>query len=51
MVIDKAQYDIFISYRRSDGFATALLFYDRLYQLVYLFSFDMETLRIGDFNT
>ena len=45
------RYDIFISYRRSDGFATARLIYDRLYQQGYRVSFDMETLRSGDFNT
>ena len=45
------QYDIFISYRRSDGFATAQLIYDRLEQRGYRVSFDMETLRSGNFNT
>lgn len=45
------QYDIFISYRRSDGFATARLIYDRLEKAGYSVSFDMETLRSGDFNT
>ena len=44
------QYDIFISYRRSDGFATARLIYDRLEKAGYRVSFDMETLRSGDFN-
>lgn len=45
------QYDIFISYRRSDGFATARLIYDRLEKAGYRVSFDMETLRSGNFNT
>lgn len=45
------QYDIFISYRRSDGFATARLIYDRLEKVGYRVSFDMETLRSGNFNT
>ena len=51
MADNKVKYDIFISYRRSDGFATARLIYDRLTQLGYRVSFDMETLRSGDFNT
>ena len=44
-------YDIFISYRRSDGFATARLIYDRLTRVGYRVSFDLETLRSGNFNT
>ncbi|MBR7138024.1 MAG: toll/interleukin-1 receptor domain-containing protein [Lentisphaeria bacterium] len=46
-----SQYDIFISYRRSDGFSTARLIYDRLEQMGYCVSFDLETLRSGNFNT
>lgn len=48
---NNVQYDIFISYRRSDGFATARLIYDRLEKVGYRVSFDMETLRSGNFNT
>ena len=48
---NNVQYDIFISYRRSDGFATARLIYDRLEKAGYRVSFDMETLRSGNFNT
>lgn len=51
MTSNNVQYDIFISYRRSDGFATAQLIYDRLEQRGYRVSFDMETLRSGNFNT
>ena len=47
----KFKYDIFISYRRSDSFATAQLIYDRLEKAGYRVSFDMETLRSGNFNT
>lgn len=46
----KNQYDIFISYRRSDGFETAQLIYDRLEKMGYRVSFDMETLRSGKFD-
>ena len=51
MTQHKVQYDVFISYRRSDGFATARLIYDRLIQQGYRVSFDLETLRSGNFNT
>ena len=45
------QYDIFISYRREGGYDTAQLLYDRLTQMGYRVSFDLETLRGGKFNT
>ena len=45
------QYDIFISYRREGGYDTAQLLYDRLTQMRYRVSFDLETLRGGKFNT
>ena len=38
-------YDIFISYRRDGGYDTAQLLYDRLTQMRYRVSFDLETLR------
>ncbi len=44
-------FDIFISYRREGGYETARLLYDRLVQLRYRVSFDLETLRGGRFNT
>ena len=44
-------YDIFISYRRDGGYDTAQLLYDRLTQMRYRVSFDLETLRGGKFNT
>ena len=45
------EYDIFISYRREGGYDTAQLLYDRLTQMRYRVSFDLETLRGGKFNT
>ena len=45
------EYDIFISYRREGGYDTAQLLYDRLTQMGYRVSFDLETLRGGKFNT
>ncbi len=45
------KYDIFISYRREGGYDTAQLLYDRLTQMRYRVSFDLETLRGGKFNT
>ena len=45
------EYDIFISYRRDGGYDTAQLLYDRLTQMRYRVSFDLETLRGGKFNT
>jgi len=50
--MEKVQrYDIFISYRREGGYDTAQLLYDRLTQMRYRVSFDLETLRGGKFNT
>ena len=43
-------FDIFISYRRDGGYDTAQLLYDRLTQMRYRVSFDLETLRGGKFN-
>ncbi len=45
------KYDIFISYRRDGGQATAQVIKDRLTALGYRVFFDVETLRNGDFNT
>lgn len=50
MNLNTTQYDIFISYRRSDGFATARLIYDRLERDGYQVAFDMETLQRSDFD-
>ncbi len=44
-------YDIFISYRRKGGYETAKHLYDLLTRDGYKVSFDMDTLRNGDFNT
>lgn len=49
--MNKLKYDIFISYRREGGYDTAQLLYDRLTQMRYRVSFDLETLRGGKFNT
>ena len=46
----KPEYDVFISYRRTGGFETAQLLYDRLSRLRYRVSFDIETLRSGKFD-
>jgi len=43
-------YDIFISYRRDGGFATANHIYRLLTQDGYSVSFDVDTIREGDFN-
>jgi len=43
-------YDIFISYRREGGFETAQLLNDRLVKDGYTVSFDLKTLREGDFD-
>jgi formylglycine-generating enzyme required for sulfatase activity len=43
-------YDIFISYRRKGGFDIANHLYDRLSQDGYTVSFDIDTLREGDFD-
>lgn len=45
------EYDIFISYCRKGGYYTARLLCDRLTQMRYSVSFDLETLRGGKFNT
>lgn len=45
------KYDIFISYRRKGGFETAKHLYDLLSRDGYLVSFDIDTLRNGDFDT
>lgn len=44
-------YDIFISYRRRGGFETAKHLYDLLTKDGYRVSFDIDTLRSGDFDT
>lgn len=43
-------YDVFISYRRQGGGADARMMYDRLTQAGYSVSFDMDTLKNGNFN-
>ena len=44
-------YDVFISYRRDGGFATAKHLNDLLCHDGYSVSFDIDTLREGDFDT
>lgn len=44
------KYDIFISYRRAGGFQTAKHLYDLLSREKYKVSFDIDTLREGDFD-
>lgn len=44
-------YDIFISYRRKGGYETAKHLYDLLTHDGYNVSFDIDTLRNGDFDT
>lgn len=44
-------YDIFLSYRRDGGFETAKHLYDLLTRDGYRVSFDIDTLRSGDFDT
>ena len=44
-------YDIFISYRRDGGFETAKHLNDLLVRDGYTVSFDIDTLRSGDFDT
>ncbi len=44
-------YDIFISYRRNGGYQTAKHLYDLLSRDGYRVSFDIDTLRNGDFDT
>lgn len=45
------KYDIFISYRREGGYDTAKHLYDLLSRDGYKVSFDIDTLRNGDFDT
>lgn len=45
-----AKYDIFISYRREGGYDTAKHLYDLLTRDGYIVSFDIDTLRNGDFD-
>lgn len=45
-----AKYDIFISYRREGGYDTAKHLYDLLTRDGYRVSFDIDTLRSGDFD-
>ena len=44
------QFDVFISYRRDGGAADARLMYERLTKEGYSVSFDMDTLKSGNFN-
>ncbi|MBR5200340.1 MAG: SEL1-like repeat protein [Alistipes sp.] len=44
------KYDIFISYRRDGGYDTAKHLYDLLIRDGYKVSFDIDTLRSGDFD-
>lgn len=44
-------YDLFLSYRRDGGFATARLLYDHLKGMGINPFFDLEELRAGQFNT
>lgn len=44
------KYDIFISYRRDGGFETAKHLNDLLVHDGYTVSFDIDTLREGDFD-
>lgn len=45
------KYDVFISYRRDGGAATARILRDRLTEMGYKVFFDVESLRSGYFNT
>ena len=45
-----SEYDIFISYRRKGGYDTAKHLYDLLTRDGYSVSFDIDTLRNGDFD-
>lgn len=47
----RKRYDIFISYRREGGYETAKHLYDLLTRDGYKVSFDLDTLRNGDFDT
>lgn len=44
------QYDIFLSYRREGGYETAKHLYDLLTRDGYSVSFDIDTLKNGDFD-
>lgn len=44
------KYDIFISYRRKGGYETAKHLYDLFSKDGYRVSFDLDTLRNGDFD-
>ncbi len=46
----KKSYDIFLSYRREGGFETSKHLYDLLTRDGYSVSFDIDTLRNGDFD-
>ncbi len=48
--MDTDLYDIFLSYRRRGGFETAKHLYDLLTRDGYSVSFDIDTLRSGDFD-
>ncbi len=43
-------YDVFISYRRDGGGSDARMMYDRLLRAGFSVSFDMDTLKNGNFN-
>ncbi len=47
----KDNYDIFLSYRRDGGEATAKILRDKLTEAGYRVFLDVESLRSGDFNT
>ena len=47
---DNNTYDIFLSYRRVGGFETAKHLFDLLVRAGYRVSFDIDTLRSGDFD-
>lgn len=49
--MDTDRYDIFLSYRHQGGLATAKHLYDLLTRDGYSVSFDIDTLRSGDFDT
>ncbi len=49
--MDTDLYDIFLSYRRRGGFETAKHLFDLLTRDGYSVSFDIDTLRAGDFDT
>lgn len=49
--MDTDRYDIFLSYRRRGGFETAKHLFDLLTRDGYSVSFDIDTLRSGDFDT